>query len=157
MQRRTDPEGPVTGSLRCAGIIFWPFTGVGEEGPAQTVARQHPLSMWFPGAWLVLNERRVWGGALERRAFRSETPADVGGEVGRIWSWRSQEGSQLGRQRQATRGWGGGGGLSMETVFGSPTGITHGGPCAHVCVHLGPCAHTRTSEPTQSQLISEAT
>lgn len=72
-------------------------------------------------------------------------------------SWRSQEGSQLGQQRQATQGWGGGGGLSMETVFGSPIGIIHRGPCAHVCVHLGPCAYTRTSEPTQSQLISEAT
>lgn len=65
VQRRTDPEGPMTGSLRCAGIIFWPLTGVEEEGPAQAIARQRPLSTWFPRAWLGLNERRVWGEVLE--------------------------------------------------------------------------------------------
>ena len=55
VQKRTDPEGPVAG----------PLTGVEEEGPAQAIARQRPLSTWFPRAWLGLNERRVWGEVLE--------------------------------------------------------------------------------------------
>ena len=55
VQRRTDPEGPMTG----------PLIGVEEEGPAQAIACQRPLSTWFPRAWLGLNERRVWGEVLE--------------------------------------------------------------------------------------------
>lgn len=36
----------------------------------------------------------------------------------------------------------GGGGLSMETAFGSTTGITHGGPCAHVRAPRATCTGT---------------
>lgn len=36
----------------------------------------------------------------------------------------------------------GGGGLSMEIAFGSTTGVTHGGPCAHVRASRATCTHT---------------
>lgn len=70
-----------------------------------------------------------------------------------MWEVRQVEsGSQ--RNREGNRGTGrggrgkppgagaGGGGLSMETVFGSATGITHGGPCAHVRAPRAMSAHT---------------
>lgn len=47
--------------------------------------------------------------------------------------------------KAATWGWVGGGGLSMETAFGSTTGITHGGPCTHVRVPRAMCTHTHQS------------
>lgn len=71
-------------------------------------------------------------------------------------SWRSREGSRKGGRGKPPGAGAGGGGLSMETVFAGTTGITHGGPCAHVRAPRATCTHTRTAEPTQSWLISEA-
>lgn len=143
VQRRTDPEGPVTGSLGCAGISFWLFTGVGEEGPAQAVARQLPLSAWFPGAWLVLNERRVWGEALERQAFSSEAPADVGGEAGRIWVVE-KPGGELARAAEAShpglgwRGWP----LHGDGIRKPHWNYSQRPVCTRVCVPRAMCTHT---------------
>lgn len=143
VQRRTDPEGPVTGSLGCAGIIFWPFTGVGEEVPAQAVARQLPLSTWFPGAWLVLNERRVWGEALERQAFSSETPADAGGEAGRIWVVE-KPGGELARVAEAShlglgwRGWP----LHGDGIRKPHWNYSRRPVCTRVCAPRAMCTHT---------------
>jgi len=53
-----------------------------------------------------------------------------------------------------TWGWLGGGGLSMETAFGSITGITHGGPCTHVRVPRAMCTHTPGAHASLEQLGS---
>lgn len=84
-----------------------------------------------------------------------------------MWEVRQVEsGSQRSREGNGGTGRGGrgkppgagagGGGLSMETVFGSTTGITHGGLCAHVRAPRAMSAHApqspRNSGSSQKRL-----
>lgn len=71
------------------------------------------------------------------------------GEAGR--------GAERGGRGKPPRAGAGRGGLTMETAFESTTGVTHRGPRAHVRATRATCPHTRTTEPTQSWLILEAT
>lgn len=77
-------------------------------------------------------------------------PVHVGGKAGRIWVKESREEWQ----RQPPGAGVGGGGLSMETPFGSITGITHTGPCAHVRAPRAMCTRNTAHTPWSS---SEAT
>lgn len=72
-----------------------------------------------------------------------------------LGAWRSQEGLARGGEAShlglGWRGWP----LSMETVFGSPIGITPRGARVHTCVCTKGHVHTRTSgalrNPSSSQ------
>lgn len=73
----------------------------------------------------------------------------MGGEAGRIWVTEKPGGEPPGAGAVgAASPWR----LRLEAPLELLTEA-----CVHTCVLPGPRAHTRTPEPTQSQLISEAT
>lgn len=135
--------------------------GYRNRVPTQAVARQHPL---FPRGldkhgWsleLVLNERCVWGEAPNPRAFRSQSPGDVGGEAGRIWVMEKPGGELAGVAEASHPGSGQWGRpLHGDSIWKHRWNDSRRPVCTRV--YPGPRAHSRIPEPTQSQLISGAT